>query len=114
MVAFLPPYTRILDSSGTRQIGKFSGLKTTRLPLLSSWPPLEHMIIDGFRRTEDPKLQEMAYELAKVWIRVNYNAFNRTGVMWEKYDIDGQIGSGGEYVPQAGFGWTNGVVLDLM
>ncbi|KAI6192146.1 Trehalase [Aphelenchoides bicaudatus] len=79
-----------------------------------SWPPLEHMIIDGLRRSESPRLQEYAYEIAKVWIRVNYNTFNRTGVFWEKYDVDGQIGSGGEYVVQAGFGWTNGVVLDLL
>jgi alpha,alpha-trehalase len=72
------------------------------------------MIIEGFRRSDSSDLQEKAYELAKVWIRVNYNTFNRTGVMWEKYSVDGQIGSGGEYVVQAGFGWTNGVMLDLM
>jgi alpha,alpha-trehalase len=30
--------------------------------------------------------------------------------MYEKYDaIDGGTGSGGEYVAQTGFGWTNGL-----
>jgi hypothetical protein len=34
--------------------------------------------------------------------------------MHEKYDartIGGAVGGGGEYAPQRGFGWTNGVAL---
>ncbi|KAL1705785.1 glycoside hydrolase family 37 protein [Schizophyllum commune] len=41
------------------------------------------------------------------------NSINNTGNMFEKFsnlDID-SAGSGGEYTVQAGFGWTNGVVL---
>lgn len=37
--------------------------------------------------------------------------------MWEKYDVrfgDGQTGFGGEYPPQSGFGWSNGVVLEFI
>lgn len=36
--------------------------------------------------------------------------------MFEKYDVRavGSPGDGGEYVVQAGFGWTNGVLLDLL
>ena len=36
-----------------------------------------------------------------------------TGQMHEKYDAEqpGRYGEGGEYTPQTGFGWTNGVVL---
>ena len=36
--------------------------------------------------------------------------------MYEKYDayVVGKGGGGGEYVPQIGFGWTNGVVLVLL
>jgi hypothetical protein len=35
---------------------------------------------------------------------------------YEKYDTwhIGKYGGGGEYVPQAGFGWTNGVALVLL
>jgi alpha,alpha-trehalase len=37
--------------------------------------------------------------------------------MHEKYDVrsteDG-VGKGGEYIPQRGFGWTNGVTLRLL
>jgi len=41
------------------------------------------------------------------------NSVNNTGNMFEKFsnlDID-SAGRGGEYVVQAGFGWTNGVLL---
>ena len=36
--------------------------------------------------------------------------------MFEKYDVNykGVPGGGGEYEVQLGFGWTNGVVLDLI
>ena len=36
--------------------------------------------------------------------------------MHEKYDATrpGERGGGGEYNPQVGFGWTNGVVLWLL
>jgi len=36
--------------------------------------------------------------------------------MFEKYDATDilRVGSGGEYDVQLGFGWTNGVVLDLL
>ena len=36
--------------------------------------------------------------------------------MYEKYNamVPGARGEGGEYYPQVGFGWTNGVVLHLL
>jgi hypothetical protein len=37
--------------------------------------------------------------------------------MWEKYDVrydNGRSGFGGEYPPQSGFGWTNGVVFEFI
>lgn len=43
--------------------------------------------------------------------------YNATGAMHEKYDVTkpgGEIGGGGEYAPQVGFGWSNGVALDLL
>ena len=43
--------------------------------------------------------------------------YNATGAMHEKYDVTtpaGAIGGGGEYAPQVGFGWSNGVALDFL
>lgn len=36
--------------------------------------------------------------------------------MFEKYNatVVGQTGGGGEYTPQDGFGWTNGVALRIL
>lgn len=36
--------------------------------------------------------------------------------MFEKYDceVPGRYGGGGEYVVQSGFGWTNGVILEML
>lgn len=41
------------------------------------------------------------------------NSINNTGNMYEKFSILNvdSSGSGGEYTVQAGFGWTNGVLL---
>jgi hypothetical protein len=47
-----------------------------------------------------------------------YLAYYKTdnNYMYEKYDatILGEGGDGGEYVPQTGFGWTNGLALYLL
>jgi alpha,alpha-trehalase len=48
---------------------------------------------------------------------MNARVFNSTGHMHEKYDVShpsGLVGRGGEYAPQVGFGWSNGVVLDFL
>ena len=55
-------------------------------------------------------------EVAAAWLRSNYRGWARDGVMREKYDATrpGESGGGGEYEPQVGFGWTNGVALWLL
>lgn len=62
-------------------------------------------------------MQQKAFWLAEKWVLSNYRVFNTTNSMWEKYNVIGNtpvVGKGGEYEPQSGFGWTNGVVLDLL
>ncbi|KAI6192147.1 Trehalase [Aphelenchoides bicaudatus] len=81
----------------------------------NSWPPLEYMVIEGLRRTESPQLQEYAYEIASKWVQTNYVMFKTHGVMFEKYSASElNKGSGGEYETPVGFGWTNGVILELL
>lgn len=43
-------------------------------------------------------------------------AYSNTGYMYEKYNAYevGVGGGGGEYKPQIGFGWSNGVALVLL
>ncbi|VDM24130.1 unnamed protein product [Toxocara canis] len=83
----------------------------------NGWSPLNHMIIEGLRKSDNAQMQEEAFRLAQKWVDGNYRVFKKTGHMWEKYDVSGTVpepGAGGEYVVQEGFGWTNGVILNLL
>ncbi|VDO20238.1 unnamed protein product [Brugia timori] len=83
----------------------------------NGWSPANHMIIEGMRKSSNPVVQEQAYRLARKWILGNFKVFRETGYMWEKYDVNGTVsqpGGGGEYFVQDGFGWSNGVILDLL
>lgn len=61
---------------------------------------------------------EIAKTLAAKWVAHNYNIFKDSNMMYEKYNVASQCfkarGGGGEYEVQEGFGWTNGVILDLL
>ncbi|VBB34086.1 unnamed protein product [Acanthocheilonema viteae] len=85
--------------------------------LPNGWPPTQHMIIEGMRRSGDPEAQRMAFELARKWIIANYKVYQTTKKMWEKIDVARTIpkpGVGGEHIVQDGYGWTNGIILDLL
>lgn len=82
----------------------------------NAWPPLQFFIIKGLRRLRVPEAAGLASTLSKAWLESNYAAWHSTGNMFEKYNAfrPGIVGGGGEYTPQLGFGWTNGVVLSLL
>ena len=80
------------------------------------WPPLEHMIIVGMHSSPDSKVQEEALCLARRRVDHCLKVFLEQGHMYEKYNCEdmSKAGGGGEYEVQLGFGWTNGMLLDLM
>lgn len=82
----------------------------------NAWPPLQHMLIEGVANSGAPGAAQLAASLAQRWLRSNLLGYQQTGHMHEKYDalVPGAPGRGGEYVPQVGFGWSNGVFLDLL
>ncbi|XP_078048577.1 trehalase isoform X2 [Augochlora pura] len=82
----------------------------------NAWPPLQYFVVMSLDNTGDPWAQRLAYEISERWVRSNYKAFNETHSMFEKYDatVSGGHGGGGEYEVQLGFGWSNGVVMDLL
>ncbi|XP_042952834.1 probable trehalase [Carya illinoinensis] len=82
----------------------------------NGWPPVQHMIVEGLTRSGSKEARSVAEDIAERWIRTNYAAYKKTGTMHEKYDVEkcGEFGGGGEYVPQTGFGWSNGVVLAFL
>ncbi|CAI0408822.1 unnamed protein product [Linum tenue] len=82
----------------------------------NGWAPLQHVVVEGLARSGSSKAKALAEEIAVRWINSNYIVYNNTGAMHEKLDVEacGEFGGGGEYVPQTGFGWTNGVVLAFL
>ncbi|XP_033487217.1 trehalase [Epinephelus lanceolatus] len=82
----------------------------------NAWPPLQHMLIDGLLKLPSEDAQQLAFDLAQRWIRTKWLAYMKYDAMFEKYDVngDGKLGGGGEYEVQLGFGWTNGVALQLL
>ncbi|XAR70139.1 Alpha,alpha-trehalase [Bertholletia excelsa] len=82
----------------------------------NGWAPIQHMIVEGLVRSGMKEARSLAEEIAVIWIRTNYLAYKKSGAMHEKYDVEkcGEFGGGGEYIPQTGFGWSNGVVLAFL
>ncbi|MGI4873569.1 MAG: trehalase family glycosidase [Janthinobacterium lividum] len=59
----------------------------------------------------------LAGTVAHRWVRLNVRGFAQTGKLLEKYNVETTglaAGGGGEYPLQDGFGWTNGVLLNLL
>eukprot|EP00252_Welwitschia_mirabilis_P021986 TRINITY_DN5806_c0_g1_i4.p1 TRINITY_DN5806_c0_g1~~TRINITY_DN5806_c0_g1_i4.p1 ORF type:complete len:586 (-),score=103.93 TRINITY_DN5806_c0_g1_i4:107-1864(-) len=82
----------------------------------NGWAPAQHIIIEGISKHATKGSSQLAQDIAYRWLKTNLEAFKKTGKMHEKYDVTecGKIGGGGEYTPQTGFGWTNGVALILL
>lgn len=82
----------------------------------NAWPPLQSILIGGLDASGNGEAKILAKEQAKLWIRANYIGFDTWHKMFEKYSAvqPGHQGSGGEYIVQDGFGWTNGVALELL
>ncbi|KAJ1348639.1 hypothetical protein KIN20_003989 [Parelaphostrongylus tenuis] len=86
------------------------------------WAPAQHLFIESLLRSQHPVLRQRAFDEANKFINTVFNGLfkPKEGIpsgVWEKYDArsaDGKPGGGGEYVVQEGFGWTNGVVMDLI
>jgi alpha,alpha-trehalase len=79
----------------------------------NAWAPLQYIAINGLNKYGDAGL---ARSIAENWMRTNLGVFNETGKLMEKYNvIDTNVkAGGGEYPLQDGFGWTNGVLLNLL
>jgi alpha,alpha-trehalase len=79
----------------------------------NGWAPLQWIAIAGLRGTQQ---QPLAETIACRWMATVSDVFRRTGKLVEKYDVVDvdRRGGGGEYPLQDGFGWTNGVMRQLI
>lgn len=79
----------------------------------NGWAPLHWMAVNGLLQYGH---RTLAKTIAERWLRLNRDVFERTGKLMEKYNVvDTSLeAGGGEYAPQDGFGWTNGVAIALL
>jgi len=79
----------------------------------NGWAPLQWLAYQGLLNYG---FTETAQEVRKRWLALNDSVYYATGKMMEKYNVvDLQAtGGGGSYPNQDGFGWTNGVYLQLL
>ena len=124
-------HSHMLGSLGSLQtsgvVGKAGYLKSTttggtgqQWDSPNAWACMQHLMVEGLLSFQAPQAEKetatahaMGKSIASKWIETNFEAYAKAGYMYEKYDADtrGKGGGGGEYKPQVGFGWTNGVAL---
>ncbi|ETI31824.1 hypothetical protein F443_21230 [Phytophthora nicotianae P1569] len=108
-----------LERSGLVEEG---GLQTTtsvtgqQWDAPNAWPPLQDIIIEGLQTAGTATSRALAKRLVLTWVKAGLVAWQKTGLMFEKYNAQqlGGVGDGGEYTPQFGFGWSNGVILTFL
>lgn len=101
-----------------RHLVKPGGLMTTDIAsgqqwdAPNGWAPLNWIAIRGLQRYG---LTDLADRLRRRWLATCDTVFRATGKFVEKYNVLDPLApsGGGEYALQDGFGWTNGVYLDL-
>ncbi|ATY31069.1 alpha,alpha-trehalase TreF [Sphingomonas psychrotolerans] len=78
----------------------------------NGWAPLQWVAIEGLRAYGEPALAD---RIARHWLAMVEVHYAATGQLLEKYDVERcGAGGGGEYGTEVGFGWTNGVTLELL
>ena len=82
------------------------------------WSPLQMFAVDGLRRAGDV---EDANRIARAFLSMLIEDFERRGSLFEKYDVvrrSSEVGNRqlrfGYQSNEIGFGWTNGVALELL
>ncbi len=78
----------------------------------NGWAPLQWITIQGLRNYGH---DDLADTIATRWVALNEKVYKNTGKMVEKYNVmDMSLDAGGgEYPVQDGFGWSNGVFLEI-
>ncbi len=79
----------------------------------NGWAPLQWVAIKGLRNYG---FNDLSNEIKTRWTNLNVKIYQKTGKMLEKYNVEdlSLLSGGGEYPVQDGFGWTNGVLKQLL
>lgn len=100
---------RLLRAGGLLATGDTTG---QQWDAPNGWAPLHWVAIEGLRAYGQHALAET---IAHRWLAMVERYYAATGQLLEKYDVERcGAGGGGEYGTEIGFGWTNGVTLELL
>ncbi len=78
----------------------------------NGWAPLQWVAVQGLRDYGEAALAD---DIATRWATMVERHYRSTGELLEKYDVENcAAGGGGEYGVEIGFGWTNGVTLEIL
>jgi len=101
--------TRLLRAGGLATTEVRSGQQWDKP---NGWAPLQWIAVQGLRNYG---YDSLASTIAKRWMNTNVQLYRQTSRLFEKYDVERtSLGRGGEYSTQIGFGWTNGVLEELL
>jgi alpha,alpha-trehalase len=80
------------------------------------WPNNVCVWVDGLLRMGNEASTHLGLALARKFLSSVAEGLDRTGFVWEKYNSQtcGDVGCGGEYDAQIGFGWTLGTALHFL
>jgi alpha,alpha-trehalase len=118
-----PDQAKTVASTIRRELLEPGGLATTldvsgqQWDKPNGWAPLQFLAVEGLNAYGEA---DLAAEIARRWIHKDIEAYEASGALLEKYNVEtlnserGGGGGGGEYPLQVGFGWTNGVLATLM
>jgi alpha,alpha-trehalase len=97
----------LLKFEGGIPVSLFNSTQQWDMP--NSWAPYHHSIVNMLLDYD----RDLALKISKNFFNSVYLGWKKTGLIYEKYNVlkPGSRGDGGEYYPQSGFGFTNGVVL---
>ncbi len=75
----------------------------------NTWAPYQQSLVDFLIKND----RQLALKIARKFFKSVHEGWLKTGLIYEKYDasLPGLRGTGGEYLVQSGFGWTNGCAL---
>ncbi len=113
------PQAAAVARAASRELLKAGGLATTprvtgqQWDAPNGWAPLQWVAVSGLRRYA---ISPLAETIACRWMQNVERVYRESGKLVEKYDVLNieRPGGGGEYPLQDGFGWTNGVMRELM
>lgn len=78
----------------------------------NGWPPLQWVAIDSLYKYG---FKDDSKRIAKKWLDINTKFYQKANKFVEKYNVvDKNIITTGGYPNQDGFGWTNGVYLQVL